>query len=191
MPPIKAVTKRAILLIPCTRLDVKGGNMNEYRRIRTGRGQANLGQGNQNIGRDQIDRRVDNRQYRHVHNQGMYAERDVHYRDGDFYDIQHGPSNAFDDIASGRGIGRFIAAVGLLIALAGFGGWMYVIFSGFAAKGSSFDPMAIEVQGYPLMVVGFVAFAVGGVIGAIGGAMAKAARRRHEREMYDRRRRGY
>lgn len=165
--------------------------MNDYRRIRTGRGQANLGQGNQNIGRDQIDRRVDNRQYRSVHNEGMYAERDVNYRDGDYYDVQHGPSDPFDDIASGRGIGRFIAAIGLMIALAGFAGWMYVIFSGFSAKGPSFDPMAIEIQGYPLMVVGFAAAGVGGVIAAIGGSMAKAARRRHERASYYRRRRGY
>jgi len=159
--------------------------MSDYRHNRTGRGQANLGKHNRNIGRDHID----NRQNRQVHNHGMYAEGNMHYREGNYYDIQHGQSDPFDDIASGRGIGRLIAAIGLLIAIAGFGGWMYVIFSAFQSEGTSFDPMAIEFHGYPLMVVGFAAAGIGGIIAAIGGSMAKAARRRHERAMYHRRRR--
>lgn len=159
--------------------------MGNYRDIRTGRGQANLGQGNRNIGRDHVD----NRQYRQVHNQGMYAEGNLHYRDGDYYDIQHGPTDPMDQITSGRGIGRVIAAIGILIALTGFAGWMYVIFSGFAAEDTRFNPMAIEVQGYPAMVVGFAAIAIGGVITSIGSSMAKAARHRHNRTTHHRRRR--
>lgn len=163
--------------------------MSDYRNIRPGSGQANVGKGNRNIGRDHIDRRVDNRQSRQVHNQGMYAEGNVHYQEGDYYHVQQGQTDPFDDIAGGRGIGRLIAAIGVVIALAGFGGWMYVIFSGFSAKDASFDPMAIEFHGFPLMVVGFVAFGAGGIIAAIGGAMAKAARRRYDRDRYHRRRR--
>jgi uncharacterized integral membrane protein len=115
----------------------------------------------------------------------MYAEGNVHYREGDYVHIQHGQT----DDAGGRGIGLLIVAIGSLIALAGFGGWMYVIFSGFSNKSATFDPMSIQFHGYPLMVVGFVAFVVGGVIAAIGSAMARAAARRHERARYHRRRR--
>jgi hypothetical protein len=155
--------------------------VSDYRHNRFGPGQANLGQGNRNIGRDHVDNR------RHVHNQGMYAEGNVHYRQGDYYHVEQGDS--FDVMASGRGVGRLIAAVGMLISLAGFGGFAYVIFSGFQAQDASFNPMAIEVAGLPLLAVGFGTFLVGGIIAGIGGSMAKAARQRHEREMYYRRQR--
>ena len=160
--------------------------MSDYRNIRPGSGQANFGEGNRNIGRDHVDRRTDNRQYRQVHNnQGMYAEGNVHYQEGDRYYIQQGQT----DSAEGRGIGLLIAAIGGLIALAGFGGWMYVIFSGFSNTGTSFNPMSLQFHGLPVMVVGFVAFAVGGIIAAIGMSMARAAGRRYERERRNRRRR--
>ncbi|OLF19018.1 hypothetical protein [Actinophytocola xanthii] len=170
--------------------------MSDYRHNRAGRGQANFGHGNTNVGRDHIDGRIDNRgghyagrDYRQVHNHGMYAERDLHYRDGDYYDIQHSQGDPFDDIASGRGVGRLITVVGLLIALAGFGGFMYVIFRGFTADEHMFDPTSITVLEIPLMFVGFGAALVGGIIASAGGAMARASRRRHDRAAHYRRRR--
>lgn len=155
--------------------------MSDYRHNRFGQGQANLGRGNRNIGRDHIDNR------RNVHNQGMYAEGNLHYRHGDYYHIDNG--GEFDPLASGRGVGRLITVIGSLIALAGFAGFGYVIFSGFSVRDASWDPMTIQVAGLPLLAVGFGSFVLGGVIAGIGASMAKAARERYDRKMYHRRQR--
>jgi hypothetical protein len=77
-----------------------------------------------------------------------------------------------DELFRGQGLGRALMAIGLLIALAGFAGWMYVIFSAGRDGGVS-DPFA-----GPEPMVAFGAFAVGGVIASIGKGMSKAARER-------------
>lgn len=172
-----------------------------FRDVRTGRGQANLGHGNRNTGRDDIDNRGGRHagrdyrdQRRHVHNQGMYAEGNLHYRDGDNYEIQVGPGDPFDAIADGRGVGRVIAAFGAAIALAGFGLWIWVIFSLMSevGPGASGPPnlFALELRGIPAAPLGFGAVVVGGVVAAIGTSMARAAKRRH-REAQRRHRRGF
>jgi hypothetical protein len=177
------------------------GDDYRFREVRTGRGQANLGHGNTNIGRDHIDNRggrYAGRDYRderrYVRNHGMYAEGNLHYRDGDNYDIQVGPGDPFDAIAGGRGVGRLIAAFGMAVALAGFGLWIWVIFTlisevgpGVTGPPSLFD---LEVRGIPAAPLGFGAVAVGAVVAAIGAAMSRAAKRRHQ-EAQRRHRRGF
>jgi hypothetical protein len=45
-----------------------------------------------------------------------------------------------DELFSGRGPGRVLVVLGLLVALAGFAGWVYVVF-GFFDEGAA-DPFA-------------------------------------------------
>ena len=176
--------------------------MNDYRfrDVRSGQGPVNIGQGNRAAGRDYQD----NRSYQHVDNRGgHYAGRDYHdrrayVRQGDNYDIQVGPADAFDAIASGRGIGRLLAAIGTVVALAGFVAIGYLIVSNMIK--SDIDPSGNPftgafpddfpiVGGVTILPVGAVAFLGGAILAAIGASMAKAARRRHDRRM--RERRGY
>lgn len=86
-----------------------------------------------------------------------------------------------DELFSGRGPGRALAVLGLLLALAGFGGWMYLLFSADADT----DPFRRElVAGLPLAPVAFGAFLIGGLLYGLGLTMAKAARKRHERRQH-------
>jgi hypothetical protein len=98
----------------------------------------------------------------------------------DYYTSYH--SNDYDpadELVSGRGPGRALAVVGLLLALAGFGGWMYLIFT----ATSDADPFSRElVPGVPLGIAAFGAFLVGGLLYGLGLTMAKAARKRYERQ---------
>lgn len=98
-----------------------------------------------------------------------------------------------DELFRGRGFGRSLMAIGLLIALAGFGGWMYLILSGGAtiAEGRPVDPFSAELFGVPAAMVAFGSFLVGGVIASIGKGMSKAARERAERIQETRRGRGF
>jgi hypothetical protein len=181
-----------------------------FRDVTPGQGPVNLGNGNRNAGRDYQDnrseQRIDNRGGRHagrdyhdrrsqVHNQGgMYAGRDLRYlREGDSYNVQVGPGDPFDAIADGRGVGRAIATLGSIIALVGFAGWAWLIFSFITAIGpeasTTGNPFGKELlPGIPLAPVAFGAFVVGGVIAGIGTSMAKAAKRRYEAKQRYRRR---
>ena len=125
------------------------------------RGPVQTGGGQQySAGRDQ-----------YVAGKDQYLDQSVNVQDD--YD-------PWDELFQGRGLGRALMAIGGLIALIGFGMWMYVIFSGFG--GSISDPFGIElVPGVPMGVVGFVAFGAGGVLAAIGSGMSKSARKREER----------
>lgn len=176
------------------------GNEHRYRDVHMGRGQANLGHGNRNIGRDHIDNRGgryagrDHRdERRYTHNHGLYAEGDVHYRGGDNYDIRYGPADPMDGIADGRGVGRVIAALGMLVAFAGFAAFAWVIISAMTSFGPDTDlstnPFSRELLGVPAVALGFGGMAVGGVIASIGTTMARAARRRHDEALRRRRRR--
>ncbi len=117
----------------------------------------------------------------------IQAGRDVNYD----YDVdilnRLEPDDPMDELFKGRGVGRLLMAIGLLIALAGFGGWMYLILSGGAtiAGGRPVDPFSIEVFGVPAAMVAFGSFLVGGVIASIGKGMSKAARERAERSAGD------
>jgi hypothetical protein len=171
-----------------------GGSMGDNYRFRDmgpGRGQSNIGRGGRNY--------QDNRTWQHVDNRGGHYVGGNHYdhrhyqRDEYNIDYQTGPADPFDAMASGRGVGRLLTALGLIIAFAGFAGWMYVIFSGMNGgfdKGRSFFSMEL-VPGVPIAPVAFGAVAVGGIVASIGAAMARAARRRYEQAMRQHRRRRY
>jgi pSer/pThr/pTyr-binding forkhead associated (FHA) protein len=80
--------------------------------------------------------------------------------------------NPWDELFSGRGPGRAVAIVGALISLAGFGFWMWTIFT--LGADQQYDP-----QGFPPQaMVAFFAFLGGGVLVAIGTGMSKASRKR-------------
>ena len=94
-----------------------------------------------------------------------------------------------DELFKGRGFGRLLMAIGLLIALAGFAGWMYLIFSGFTGSDGNQIPDLFEAElfGLPAAMVAFGSFALGGIVAAIGKGMSKAAREHAERAMEMRR----
>ena len=98
----------------------------------------------------------------------------------DYYTAYHSDDyDPADELFSGRGPGRALAVLGLLLALAGFGGWMYLIFSSTADS----DPFSRElVPGIPLGAAAFAAFLVGGLLYGLGLTMSKAARKRHARQ---------
>ena len=106
---------------------------------------------------------------------GNAAGRD--YYEGDHYETtdDYDPG---DELVAGRGPGRALAWLGLLIALSGFAGWMYVIFTGFELGGNPFD---LELfPDVPLAPVAFGAFLVGGLLYGLGASLSKAARKREE-----------
>lgn len=88
---------------------------------------------------------------------------DVHL--GDNLDIDANPES-LQELFSGRGPGRALMAVGLVLALAGFGIFMWTI-------------LAADADGpHPLMPAGFALAAVGSVSAKVGDGMSKAARQR-------------
>lgn len=178
------------------------GDDYRFRDVRPeGHGQSNIGRGGRNYQDNSRHRRVDNRGGHYVgrdHNDHRaYDHRAfdqrVYYQD-DNYHIDAGPDDPLDLIFSGRGVGRLISALGLIIALAGFGAWAWFIFQPMLADtgpGQELDnPFKLEIlPGIPFAPVAFGAFLVGGLLAGLGAAMAKAARRRHDEAMRRRRRR--
>lgn len=174
-----------------------------FRDIRTGQGPVNIGTGNR-AGRDYRD----NRHRQHIDNRGgHYAGRDYHDRrayvqEGDSYDFQVGPPDPFDAMASGRGVGRLLAGIGMLIGFGGFGAFTWVVVSFMTSAGPEpgpgHNPFAVVfpadipiLAGQKVLPVAIAAVVVGGILAAIGAAMAKAARRRYDRHMRARRRYPY
>ena len=93
----------------------------------------------------------------------------------------------FDELFLGRGLGRLLLVVGLLIALAGFGGWMYLILHGGEIDDPSVNPFDDKILGLSAPMVAFGSLALGAVISQIGLAMSRAARqRRRELERHRR-----
>jgi hypothetical protein len=84
----------------------------------------------------------------------------------------------FDELFLGRGLGRLLMVVGLVIALAGFGGWMYLILHAGEIDDPSFDPFDDKILGLSAPIVAFGSFAVGAVISQIGLSLSRAARQR-------------
>jgi hypothetical protein len=110
---------------------------------------------------------------------GNAAGRD--YYEGD----NHETTNDYDpgdELVAGQGAGRVLAWVGLLVALGGFAGWMYLIFTGFG--GDLSGPLDLElVDGVPLAPAAFGAFLVGGLMYGLGAAMSKTARKREQEQL--------
>lgn len=117
----------------------------------------------------------------------IQAGRDLRY-DVD-YNTRLELDDPMDELFKGRGFGRFLMAIGLLIALAGFAGWAYLILSGFTEPNGNEIPdfFGAELFGVPAAMVAFGSFALGGIIATIGKGMSKAARERAERVLEMRR----
>lgn len=103
------------------------------------------------------------------------AGRDVSYQS--WHEHRHEEPDPMQELFVGRGPGRMLMAVGLVVVVVAFVAWIYLIFS------SGTDPDAPnmferELAGLPVALVAFGAFALGGLIAALGGAMSKASRTR-------------
>jgi hypothetical protein len=109
---------------------------------------------------------------------GRIYHGNVHH--GDRVDVDFDQS--FTELFLGRGWGRLLMAIGLVIAFTGFGIWMSIIFSGMPDGGSTESPFSSEILGLNKPVVGFSMFAVGGLMANLGASMSKAARKREERK---------
>ncbi len=102
------------------------------------------------------------------------------YYEGDRYGNDDDPG---DEIVAGRGAGRVVAIIGLLVSLAGFVGFASVIYGGFASVGVGYSPLDLEVlPGIPMLPVAFLAFLAGGIVSGLGASASRASRRRHERQ---------
>ena len=134
-------------------------------------GPVNAGNGAMNVGSGQ--------QY--------VVDGDVHT--GDRFDIEVGDLYPGDEMFEGKGFGRFLAIVGIIVALTGFAIFASVIFSGFGATSPDTNPFDSEIAGFPKIGLGFTMFAVGGLVAGLGQSMSRAARRREERAQREARRR--
>lgn len=113
------------------------------------------------------------------------AGRDVNHTYDNRREYTTPEGQIFTELATGRGAGRAVMVVGLLMLLAGFGIWMSVIV-GFikgipTATATDFPPLLgpEAVDGVPLGVVGLVLLAVGGVVTLVGLVLSKARRGRY------------
>jgi hypothetical protein len=114
---------------------------------------------------------------------GLAAGRDLQAND---YSVRvTNDYDPMDEVFQGRGFGRVLMVVGILIAILGFGLWGWLIFStisaasnGPNASGSFPSPFTRELlPGVPAAPVGFGAFVIGGILAGVGGGMSKAARK--------------
>ena len=138
--------------------------------------------------------RFDNRFARDNYGDINQAGRDINIDQRNEYRFTE--DNPLDEVFQGQGPGRLLVVIGLVIALSGFAGWMYVIFSGAASVGEMHpsNPFDTEILGLPAPIVAFGAFAAGGLVAAIGVSMSKAAReseRRRAAKPRSQRSRGY
>jgi hypothetical protein len=83
--------------------------------------------------------------------------------------------DASDEIFEGRGPGRVIAIIGMVLVIGGFGWGAYTLFSTAAYQGPGIPEFPVEF-GYA-----FGVFMLGGVLAAIGSGMSRARRRREGR----------
>lgn len=110
---------------------------------------------------------------------GSIYHGNVHH--GDQVDVEADLGQGLEELFSGRGPGRVLMALGLVLVVVGFGIWMSVIFSGITGSGDPFDgstPFDRTIFGLNAAVTGFASFATGGLLFALGDGMSKAARKR-------------
>lgn len=84
--------------------------------------------------------------------------------------------------------GRTITVLGMIIALAGAAGWLWLVLAFVSAVGAGTiadHPLRTEVSGIPLGPGGLVAILLGSALAVVGNGLAKAARRRYERARQD------
>jgi hypothetical protein len=86
------------------------------------------------------------------------------------------------------GAGRTISLLGLIIALTGGAGWLWLILAFVSSMGGgkidehSFDT---RVAGIPLGSGGLLAIIIGGLLAVAGSWLARATRSRYERAKWD------
>ncbi|MEV7098405.1 FHA domain-containing protein [Amycolatopsis sp. NPDC051045] len=129
-----------------------------------------------------------------INNAGRDVNHSYDNRQHHNYELTTPEGEALSLMATGKGLGRPIMFLGMLMSLVGFGLFGSVIFramkadsevmsrGSFTASPSPFGPEVFG--GVPLVAVGFALFVLGGVVSSIGLVMAKAAherRRRNER----------
>jgi len=117
------------------------------------------------------------------------AGRDVNhsYDNRRHYEFSTPEGQLISELATGRGAGRAVMVLGLLMVLAGFAIWASVIFrfakavsrGGFETPPSLLGPDVFG--GVPLGAVGFALFGLGGVVALFGLVLSKAARHRNGR----------
>ena len=111
-----------------------------------------------------------------VHGDLQQAGRDIDNRN--WTDLRLDGPDPMDELFQGRGMGRLLIAVGLVVALAGFAGWMYIILHGGTIDDPGFDPFDKEIAGLPAPMVAFGSFLAGGIIMSLGVGLSRAARER-------------
>jgi hypothetical protein len=125
-------------------------------------------------------RRLINNVRAHVNVQafdGGYAHYGDYY-EGDKYTNDYDPA---DELVAGQGIGRFVAIIGLMVAFAGFLGFVWVMYDAFRYGGPGSSPLDLELlPGVPMLPVGFLAFLFGGIVYGLGTSASRAARKRQE-----------
>jgi len=100
------------------------------------------------------------------------------YNEGDIYTNDYDPA---DELVAGQGIGRFVAIIGLTVTLAGFLGFVWVMYDAFRNGGPGSSPLDLEIlPGVPMLPVGFLAFLFGGIVYGLGTTASKAARKRQQ-----------
>ena len=99
--------------------------------------------------------RFDNRFARDNYGDINQAGRDINIDQRNEYRFTE--DNPLDEVFQGQGPGRLLVVIGLVIALSGFAGWMYVIFSGAASVGemNPSNPFDTEILGLPAPIVAF------------------------------------
>ncbi|MET9001529.1 FHA domain-containing protein [Amycolatopsis sp. NPDC004169] len=119
-----------------------------------------------------------------INNAGRDVNNSYDNRQHHQYEFSTPEGQLISELATGRGAGRAVMVLGLLMVLAGIAIWASVIFrfvkavtaDGFGTPPSLLGPDVFD--GVPLGVVGFALFGLGGVVATIGLVMAKAARER-------------
>lgn len=110
------------------------------------------------------------------------AAHDVNIRN--WSETHYEQENPMEELFRGRGAGRALLVIGLVLVVFGFAVWMSVIFSGFNGNGDMNPFTDKQVLGMPAAPLGFGAFAVGGLIAGIGATMSKVARTRERDQAY-------
>lgn len=90
-----------------------------------------------------------------------------------------------DRVAVPGGAGRTLSVLGLIVALTGVAGWLWLILAFVSSMGGgniTEHPFDTRVAGIALSSGGFLAIIIGCALALAGNWLTKAARRRYERE---------
>ena len=108
------------------------------------------------------------------------------YTGRDYYDQRMSvpEDDGVERVVVPGGAGRTLTVLGLIIALTGVAGWLWLILAFVGSMGGgniAEHPFDQRVAGIALGSGGFLAIIIGSVLALAGNWLAKAARRRYER----------